>query len=270
VRRVETIDGEGCRRVFEGSIVVGADGIRSVVARRLGFVKRKPRIWKISLTCRLRGTGPSRQQGSLFLCRQGTVGLAPIGANPDLWNGTVVVTGRAAGRAIAVDPRQGFHRVLTSAPFRWNGGGPDIVDGPWACGPFDWPVRAAVGDGVLLVGDAAGYFDPLTGQGIHQALRSAELAAPVVARAVDTGCTRAARLAEYQRALKRELRLTRAVQHAVEFSLSRPVLRDTIVSRLGTVSGRGFADRFIQVVGDAAPVGSLASPDVLVPLLAGW
>jgi 2-polyprenyl-6-methoxyphenol hydroxylase-like FAD-dependent oxidoreductase len=166
VRRFETTDGKGGRRVFEGAIVIGADGIRSVVARRLGFVKRKPRIWKISLTCRLRGSGPSRQQGSLFLCRQGTVGLAPVGANGDLWNGTIVVTGRSAGRVIAANPLRGFRQVLASAPFRWDGDGPEVVGGPWACGPFDWPIRTVVGDGVLLVGDAAGYFDPLTGQGI--------------------------------------------------------------------------------------------------------
>jgi flavin-dependent dehydrogenase len=35
------------------------------------------------------------------------------------------------------------------------------------------------------VGDAAGYFDPLTGQGIYRALRSAELAAQAIRQALD-------------------------------------------------------------------------------------
>lgn len=270
VRRVETIDGKGRRRGFEGSLVVGADGIRSVVARRMGLLKRRPRIWKLSLTCRLSGAGPSRQHGSLFMSSLGTVGVAPVGAGTDLWNGTVVMTGRTAGRAVAADLLGGFRRALAAAPFPWQDGSPRIVAGPWACGPFDWPSRTAVGDGVLLVGDAAGYFDPLTGQGIYQALRSAELAAPVVAQAIRSGRTDAIHLTRYDRALRRELRFTRAIQHVVEFSLSRPTLRDALVSRLGSDHGRGFADRFVQVVGDAAPVGSLVSPDVLIPLLAGW
>ena len=38
--------------------------------------------------------------------------------------------------------------------------------------------RAGPGDGWLLVGDAAGFLDPFTGEGLHRALVSAELAAP--------------------------------------------------------------------------------------------
>ncbi len=37
--------------------------------------------------------------------------------------------------------------------------------------------------GVLLVGDAAGFYDPFTGEGIFSALRGAELAAEVAAPA---------------------------------------------------------------------------------------
>src|SRR5207244_2165603 len=48
-----------------------------------------------------------------------------------------------------------------------------------ATGPFAQWSRTAVapGGGALLVGDAADFFDPFTGQGIYAALRGAELAA---------------------------------------------------------------------------------------------
>jgi geranylgeranyl reductase family protein len=41
--------------------------------------------------------------------------------------------------------------------------------------PRTWDVRKACGDGWALLGDAAGFADPVTGEGIYYALKSAEL-----------------------------------------------------------------------------------------------
>jgi flavin-dependent dehydrogenase len=41
--------------------------------------------------------------------------------------------------------------------------------------PESWDARRACGDGWALLGDAAGFADPVTGEGIYYALRSAEL-----------------------------------------------------------------------------------------------
>ncbi|MEA2174861.1 MAG: hypothetical protein QOD00_2453 [Blastocatellia bacterium] len=41
--------------------------------------------------------------------------------------------------------------------------------------PATWDTRRACGDGWALLGDAAGFADPVTGEGIYYALRSAEL-----------------------------------------------------------------------------------------------
>jgi flavin-dependent dehydrogenase len=41
--------------------------------------------------------------------------------------------------------------------------------------PRTWDTRSACGDGWALLGDAAGFADPVTGEGIYYALRSAEL-----------------------------------------------------------------------------------------------
>ena len=53
------------------------------------------------------------------------------------------------------------------------------------------PLRAGAArtfhNGVLLLGDAAGAVDPIVGCGISLALESAEAAAPIIARAVDSG-----------------------------------------------------------------------------------
>jgi flavin-dependent dehydrogenase len=63
-------------------------------------------------------------------------------------------------------------------------------------GSLVWQNRA------LLLGDAAGLCDPLTGEGIYYAIRSAQLAAPVI-----EGCLTSdgAELDNYQEAVDREM-----------------------------------------------------------------
>jgi geranylgeranyl reductase family protein len=56
-------------------------------------------------------------------------------------------------------------------------------------------------DGALLVGDAAGLINPVTGGGIHNALISAELAAQTIDEALAAGNTARAQLKVYERRL---------------------------------------------------------------------
>lgn len=53
--------------------------------------------------------------------------------------------------------------------------GRQATDRPQAAGPFRHRPRERARDGVLLMGDAAGYLDPLTGEGVGLALAQAEL-----------------------------------------------------------------------------------------------
>ncbi len=58
---------------------------------------------------------------------------------------------------------------------------------PWAMAPLGYRAAEVVRDRLLLVGDAAGYLSPVTGQGIELALRSARLAAQAVDGALRAG-----------------------------------------------------------------------------------
>ena len=54
---------------------------------------------------------------------------------------------------------------------------------------------------MLLVGDAGGFYDPFTGEGVFTALRSAELAVTTMVRALRSGDVSARALAEQTDAL---------------------------------------------------------------------
>ena len=62
-----------------------------------------------------------------------------------------------------------------------------MVRPPYARARLSFKTSSIARDGLLLVGDAAGYCNPILGDGILMALRSASLASTVAARAFDRG-----------------------------------------------------------------------------------
>ena len=245
------VDGE--RRTVRPRLVVGADGLRSVVSRSLGLLARRPRKRKASVTVHVAGHGLPCNRGVLDVRDGCTLGVAPVG--PRLWNVTLVVDADRDGHRLAGDA-SALVTSLLQARF------PEAVwtlhGGPWASGPFDWPTRRCWAPGVLLVGDAAGYFDPFTGQGIYRALRSAELAAEA-AHASLKGNGDPAPLAAYHRRWNREVRWSRIVQRGVDHVMAHASLRTLLLRRLDAT---GRLDQVIRVTGDAAPPASLLHPSV--------
>lgn len=158
---------------ISGRIVVGADGLRSVVQRRLGLHAAGPSPPKVAFTAHWSGVDGLTDRGEIHFRGNAVCGIAPAG--PGEANVVLVVPAQAARRLDPICTLQQWSRLRGAAP----GGA------PLATGPFDQPVRAVTAPGALLVGDAAGYYDPLTGQGIYRALRSAELAAPAIRQALE-------------------------------------------------------------------------------------
>lgn len=245
-------------------LVVGADGLRSVVARELGVIRRPPRLRKVSLTTHVSTTSAPRRNGAMHVLQGGVLGVAPAG--PDRLNLTLVVD-RAHSDGLRDGARSFFLRWLDRVPAVRDAVDADALEDFLASGPFDWPVRTPVADGVALVGDAAGYYDPFTGQGIYQAMAAAEILAGLVGPALagrdDDALTAA--LSHYAAAKGRLTRPARRVQRVVEAVVSRPWLANPVLQRLGTA--HTAMDRLIQVTGDLRPPRSLLSGDVVSSLL---
>ncbi|HET7230464.1 MAG TPA: FAD-dependent monooxygenase [Longimicrobium sp.] len=254
--RVRGDDGE---REISARLVIGADGLRSVLLRRLELLRRRPRLRKLALTAHVMGFNGAPGRGEVHVTgRRACIGIAPVGGG---WaNVTVVVPDERSGE-VAGDPAGFFDAALAQHGF----GELRRVDDVLATGPFDCPVRSAVTDGALLVGDAAGYYDPFTGQGIYRALRGAELAADTAHAALRAGDTSARALAPYERARRRAFGPGERMQRVVETFVSRPALLGAVARRF-TARPR-LADAIIRVTGDVAPVGSLFTPGFLSRLV---
>jgi flavin-dependent dehydrogenase len=192
-------------------------------------------------------------------------GIAPVGANEV--NLTIVSDARRFGRAIARDSLTFFRQAMGRFPAlpAWLGD-VDAYAPLLASGPFDFPRRRVVDDGVALVGDAAGYYDPFTGQGIFQAIQGAEALARVAIPCLLAGDVSASRLAPYARAVRRNARGVRIVQRGIEAIISRPLLADFAIGRLGSRPRAGEA--LLAVTGDVRPPSALLSPALLFSFLA--
>jgi flavin-dependent dehydrogenase len=75
----------------------------------------------------------------------------------------------------------------------------------WSMAPLGYRVSAVARDGLLLVGDAAGYLSPITGQGNEFALRTGRLAATAADTALRSGDLSAGAFASYVEGRRHEV-----------------------------------------------------------------
>ena len=211
VRRVEiaeqVVKVEAENHVFAAQIVVGADGARSIVAANAGLMRDID--LGIGLEAEISVPGQRLVQWESLMgldlghMRGGYGWVFPKKDHLSVGVGSPL---RQAKRL-----KSGYQAVLDSH---------SLKDCPATRIRSHWlPVRRkgmAIQSGrCLLLGDAAGLVDPVTGEGIHNAVRSAQIAAPVIEHYLRGS---SANLKEYEAAVDKqimpELRAARALARA--------------------------------------------------------
>lgn len=261
VTGVQALTPDGPREP-RATLVVGADGVAGVVARRLGMVALRKGMRRFSLVAHLRGVTGLGDHGEMHVARHGYCGIAPLGGG--VANVAMVLRPRAEGRggrpvaALFHDLLQTFGELASRAA------GAELVGPVLRTGPLSYRASAMVGDGVLLAGDAGGFYDPFTGQGVYKALRSAELAAPVIMQALASGDVSRARLLPYEQRRRTEFRGPLAVEWLIQRFLAHPALLRRAVGLLG--ERHAMADTLVGVTGDVLPARRVLSPLFLARL----
>jgi len=232
-------------------LVVGAGGRNCPVARALGVQRRAGRR-RYDLLAHWRANGEMPAACELHVAGDGYVAAAPVEGGRLNVN---CVLSRAAMRRVR-DPEAAYAAALAAHPAvaRWTGG--ERMEPVQASDVTPLATARATADGALLVGDAALFLDPFTGQGLYLALRSAALAAPVADRALaaggtDGGVPAGAALAPYDGARVHEFRDKARVSRALQAILYRP---RTVRRVAGALRGdAGLAATLAAVTGDMVP-----------------
>ncbi len=190
--------------IFRSRLVVGADGAYSVVARELGMGRSMEYVAGIESEVVV----PEEEMAKWKSRVQIDLGCIPGGY---AWvfpkrNHLSIGAGCLASKARHLDRHhQKFLNSLSIGSYTIARSSSHLI-------PTCTKGRLVWQDKALLLGDAAGFTDPLTGEGIYNAIQSAQLAAPVIENSLLMGKIG---LQDYQQIVERkimsELRIARTL-----------------------------------------------------------
>lgn len=216
---------------FSAPLTVVADGHRSTIARALDLavVARWP--VRLGLVAHYEGPAALRDGfGQMHIGPGGYCGVAPL---PDGYLNVALVVRGDALKSTGLPATSYFDAWIDGMPaLRRLLSGASRVSPVRGVGPIGSRVRAASCAGALLVGDAAGFFDPFTGEGIYRALRGAELAAQVGHSALLQQDVSARFLRRYDVLRARSFRQKHAVTALVQLFVQYPALMEYALPRL--------------------------------------
>jgi flavin-dependent dehydrogenase len=170
---------------LRATVTIAADGRRSTLAFGLGLASHpvRPRRWAAGVY--FEDAAGLSSFGEMHVRAGAYIGVAPV---PGGLANVCVVRPARPGDPLLHDPAAMIRQTLAAdallaARFeRARALAPPVVLGPLAVDVRDEPL-----DGMLLAGDAGGFVDPMTGDGLHFAVRGGELAAAAALDALTHG-----------------------------------------------------------------------------------
>jgi len=245
-----TLRGQTGTITLRADWTVAADGARSLTARLLGVERpvRFPR--RLGLVAHYSGAEGLIDSGEMHVGRDAYIGLAPTpGGELNVGMALPMAHGHASRRwDAAIEAIPAVARRLAGArrltPIR-------------GASPIGHRVSSVAGDGWLLIGDAAGFIDPFTGEGIFRALRSARAAADALGSADPAHDYLARRRAAFAG--------KDALTWLVQTMLVAPPLLHYALRRLASRDDARL--RFSSALGDCRPASAALSPGALVEVL---
>lgn len=242
------IDGDLTR--LRAPLVIGADGLRSVVARRARLARAERWPKRLALVTHYRGVRDVSDIGEMHVERDGYVGIADVGGGITT---TALVVPAARSGDIA-GHKEAFleHWLAARSHLAPRFADAARVSPVVATGPFAARARRAWTPGCALVGDAADFFDPFTGEGIYAALRGGEMLAEIVSDTVRRDNRTLDRaLGCYDAARRKEFGGKWIVERLIGAVVASPRLMNHAARRLA--AQKDLADLLIGVTGNFVP-----------------
>lgn len=249
-------------RTAEGTLtissrwLVGADGARSRVAAQLGVERRVTAPRRLGMVAHYEGVPELIDHGEMHVGAAWYVGLAPLAGGRLNVGMALPMNGHSGSSA-----KERFQSAIDGIPaVAERLRGRSRLTPIRGASPIGHRVARAAGPGWMLVGDAAGFIDPFTGEGIYRALRSARAAADAIGGGDDTGVED-----RYLAARRRAFAAKDSLTWLVQGMLAAPPLMGYALRRLA--ARPDVADRLGSALGDCRPASDALSPLFLARVL---
>ncbi len=234
--------------------LLGADGARSRVSQEIAVERGVGMLRRLGLVAHYEGIPDLVKSGEMHVGPGWYVGLAPLAGNRLNVGMALPLSGdrRPAEERFAA-AIEGIPAVAER--LRGRARLTPII----GASPIGHRVRRAAGPGWMLVGDAAGFIDPFTGEGIYRALRSARAAAEALDELDEAASAR------YLAARRRAFAAKDALTWLVQGMLASPPLMGYALRRLA--SRPATAEKLGSALGDCRPASDALSPLFLAQVL---
>jgi flavin-dependent dehydrogenase len=232
-------------------LVVAADGAHSRLRRQIGLDGLPPQRWRVGMRTHFRLAVGQVQPPwvEVFLGHAYELYVTPL---PDQ---EILVAGLAERACLAGGAEACLRRWVAEQPvLHARLAGAEQRSVLLGMSPLGLRARAGVTSSVVLLGDAAGSLDPITGGGMAQALLSAELLARYVSRYCGAGDDW---LWEYDRARRALLWDERLLTQVVLGLAAHPLLARQTLRLLNTMPA--FFSHLLGIAGGIRGTGACGS-----------
>ncbi len=227
---------------LHGRVVIGADGVTSVITRTLRPKENQhlDSHRAVALRAYIKGLEEFPNQVEFYLYNQILPGYAwifPIGQNrANIGLGMRLDHFRAKKQSL--EEMLDIFLAMPAIKKRLRPGWKLHDVATWQLNFGSQKNLQHVYDGAILVGDAAGFINPLTGGGIHNAIISAKLAARTVHEALQQGDVSRTNMQVYEQRVHEVLSSSMKRSYQIQRSLMRfPLLIDFWVKQMKENSG---------------------------------
>jgi flavin-dependent dehydrogenase len=256
-------DDEGATSRRSARFIVGADGSGSLIARKLGLTRALRGTRKFAVGGHYTGFGDLGGFVEMYVGAGAYFALNPL--SEEKTNVMVVVPQDALTRWSS-DVDEG---VRGKAAELGNGhrsfAGATRVGDRVSIGPLAHNVRSPIAPGVLLVGDAAGFMNPFTGQGVYLALMGSIAASDAILTALADRSAEARACALYAHDRTRDFSARKRLSAVVSLLIDVPPLARRAVTRLQRFPQAGAA--LLDAVAGVRSPRSAFAPAVIGRLL---
>ncbi len=243
---------------FRSRTVVGADGLGSPVRAWAGLALPPASDRRYGVRVHL-AVPAERSRGvvEVHLTPHAELYVTPLGpASRPGWArlNVAVLLDHDEVRTLRGDMLAGMRNIIEGTP-SLGLGAMEVLGEPKAWGPLRRKPSCVVGDGVVLVGDAAGFVDAITGEGMSVGLASAEIAADVLSSAMQRNRLDRQALRPYAMRRRRMARHLTWLTETVLFGLRRPWLAAHVIANLEREPA--IFERLLGVAIARAPIWSV-------------